>query len=45
MFCLCLLLHRRHGQNTIEYGIDIEGDLASMVPLELREDLPENEET
>jgi len=29
----------------IKYGIDIEGDLASIVPLELREVLPENEET
>ena len=29
----------------IEYGIDIEGDLASIVPLELREALPDNEET
>jgi hypothetical protein len=28
----------------IKYGIDIEGDLSSIIPLELRETLPNNEE-
>jgi len=29
----------------VKYGIDIEGELASTIPLELRETLIENEET
>jgi hypothetical protein len=28
----------------IKYGIDIEGDLASTIPIELRETLPDNDE-